>query len=629
MSETRESGAAGRAEAVPDQARGAGAAPGVPRGGRPAGPPPPRTGPEGSPAGGPEQPPVTVWPGSPQPLGARFRTGPDGRVGTNFALWAGGAESVEVCLFADDGTESRAPLTELTHEVWHGFLPGVRPGRRYGFRVGGRWDPWTGARWNPAKLLLDPYARAVDGSFAMVPEVYGHVRDWPEPEVADTVRDDRDSAPFVPKGVVVDDDDDWRDDRRPKTPWSDTVIYELHVRGFTMRHPEIPPELRGTYAGLAHPAAIAHLTRLGVTAVELLPVHQFADEEHLERRGLRNYWGYNSIGYFAPHAGYSAGGSRGQQVGEFKRMVRALHAAGIEVILDVVYNHTAEGGQGGPTLSLRGIDNRGYYRLRGRPARLHRLHRLRQHAHGRAAARAAADHGLAALLGDRDGRGRLPVRPRGGAGPLDARRGHALPVPGRDRPGPGAAPGQAHRRAVGRRRRRLPGGRLPAAVDGVERPFPRHRAGLLARRRRATCATSATGCRGPATCTTGAAGARTPPSTSSPRTTASRCATSSATTPSTTRPTARTAGTAPTTTGPGTAGPRARPTTGACGRCAGGRRGTCWRRCCWRPGCRCWWPATRWAAPRAATTTPTARTTRPVGWTGRCWTIRAGARCAT
>ncbi|WP_433894705.1 glycogen debranching protein GlgX [Streptomyces sp. CA-111067] len=325
-------------------------------------PPAPRTSPEVAP---PRT--ATVWPGAAQPLGARFHRGPDGRPGTNFALWAGGAESVELCLFDEDGTETRAPLTELTHQVWHGFVPGVLPGRRYGYRVGGRWDPWTGARWNPAKLLLDPYARAVDGGFTMVPEVYGHVRQWPEQAVADTVRDNRDSAPFVPKGVVVADDDDWEDDHRPKTPWSDSVIYELHVRGFTRAHPGIPPELRGTYAGLAHPAAIAHLTRLGVTAVELLPVHQFANEEHLERRGLTNYWGYNSIGYFAPHAGYSASGTRGEQVGEFKRMVRALHAAGIEVILDVVYNHTAEGGQGGPTLSLRGIDNRGYYRLGADP----------------------------------------------------------------------------------------------------------------------------------------------------------------------------------------------------------------------------------------------------------------------
>ncbi|MCT9091505.1 glycogen debranching protein GlgX [Streptomyces sp. ASQP_92] len=304
-----------------------------------------------------------VWPGAPTPLGARFRVGPDGVAGTNFALWAGGAESVELCLFDPAGTETRLALTELTHGIWHGFVPGVRPGQRYGFRVHGRWDPWTGARWNPAKLLLDPYARAVDGDFTLPPEVYGHVRDWPQQHVADTVRDDRDSAPHVPKGVVVQDDDDWADDRRPKTPWADSVIYELHVRGFTRLHPDIPEPLRGTYAGLAHPAAIDHLVRLGVTAVELLPVHQFAHEDHLLRRGLRNYWGYNSIGYFAPHAAYSASGTTGQQVGEFKRMVRALHAAGIEVILDVVYNHTAEAGEMGPTLSLRGIDNRGYYRL--------------------------------------------------------------------------------------------------------------------------------------------------------------------------------------------------------------------------------------------------------------------------
>jgi len=326
-------------------------------------------------AGGPAT--ATVWPGRPQPLGARHHIGPGGVEGTNFALWSAGAEAVEVCLFDDDGHETRCPLTEHTHEIWHGFVPGVRPGQRYGYRVHGRWDPWTGARWNPAKLLLDPYARAVDGEYALPPEVYGHVRDWPQPHLADTVRDDRDSAPYVPKGVVVDSalgagadaGDEWVDDRRPKVPWSDSVIYELHVRGFTMRHPDIPPELRGTYAGLAHPAAIEHLVRLGVTAVELLPVHQFAHEDHLLRRGLRNYWGYNSIGYFAPHAAYSASGTRGQQVGEFRRMVRALHAAGIEVILDVVYNHTAEGSELGPTLSLRGIDNRGYYRLADDPRR--------------------------------------------------------------------------------------------------------------------------------------------------------------------------------------------------------------------------------------------------------------------
>ncbi|MEV6172933.1 glycogen debranching protein GlgX [Streptomyces sp. NPDC051954] len=308
-------------------------------------------------------PGAPVWPGAPMPLGARFRVGPDGVAGTNFALWAGGAEAVELCLFGPEGKETRVRLTELTHEIWHGFVPGVMPGQRYGYRVQGRWDPWTGGRWNPAKLLLDPYARAVDGDFSLPPEVYGHVRDWPQQQVADTVRDDRDSAPYVPKGVVVQDDDDWADDRRPKTPWADSVIYELHVRGFTKLHPGIPEELRGTYAGLAHPAALDHLVRLGVTAVELLPVHQYAHEDHLLRRGLKNYWGYNSIGYFAPHAAYAATGTAGQQVGEFKRMVRALHSAGIEVILDVVYNHTAEAGELGPMLSLKGIDNRGYYRL--------------------------------------------------------------------------------------------------------------------------------------------------------------------------------------------------------------------------------------------------------------------------
>lgn len=335
-----------------------------------------RTGTDSAPNGAARAalPAVPVWPGTPMPLGARFRTGPDGVSGTNFALWAGGAEAVELCLFGEveggDGgggeVETRVPLTELTHEIWHGFVPGIMPGQRYGYRVHGRWDPWTGARWNPAKLLLDPYARAVDGDFELPPEVYGHVRDWPQQQIADTVRDDRDSAPFVPKGVVVHDDapdDEWADDRRPKTPWADSVIYEVHVKGFTKLHPDIPEELRGTYAGLAHPAAIEHLTKLGVTAVELLPVHQFAHEDHLLRRGMKNYWGYNSIGYFAPHAGYAATGTAGQQVGEFKRMVRALHAAGIEVILDVVYNHTAEADEHGPTLSLRGMDNRGYYRL--------------------------------------------------------------------------------------------------------------------------------------------------------------------------------------------------------------------------------------------------------------------------
>ncbi|MGW1173041.1 glycogen debranching protein GlgX [Kitasatospora sp. NPDC002543] len=301
-----------------------------------------------------------VTPGSHHPLGAHHDPA---RRGTNFALWTPGAEAVELCLFDEDGHESRHHLTEQDIQVWHGFLPGVPPGTRYGFRVHGRWDPWTGARWNPAKLLLDPYARAVDGCYTSHDAACSAVRNWPEADVADTVRDNRDSAPYVPRSVVVHDEDDWSDDHRPRTPWPETVLYELHVRGFTMRHPDVPPHLRGTYAGLAHPAALAHLTRLGVTAVELLPVHQYASEDHLQARGLVNYWGYNTIGYFAPHAGYSSSGSRGGQVGEFKRMVRALHAAGIEVILDVVFNHTAEGGALGPALSLRGIDNAAYYRL--------------------------------------------------------------------------------------------------------------------------------------------------------------------------------------------------------------------------------------------------------------------------
>jgi glycogen operon protein len=288
------------------------------------------------------------------PLGATW----DGE-GTNFALWASGAEAVELCLFdaaGAAGTETRVPLGESTYQVWHGYLPRVGPGQRYGFRVHGPYEPRRGRRYNPGKLLLDPYARAVDGEFVPEPPVFGYDGD-PRGDVADT----RDSAPYVPRSVVVHDSFPWGNDTRPDTPWDDTVIYELHVRGFTKRHPGIPEPLRGTYAGLAHPAAIEHLVGLGVTAVELLPVHQFVTEPAVTRRGLTNYWGYNTIGYFAPHAAYAS--AAGEQVREFKAMVRALHAAGIEVILDVVYNHTAEGDEAGPTLCFRGIDNPGYYRL--------------------------------------------------------------------------------------------------------------------------------------------------------------------------------------------------------------------------------------------------------------------------
>ncbi|MGY1812025.1 glycogen debranching protein GlgX [Blastococcus sp. SYSU D00820] len=299
---------------------------------------------------------VEVWPGSPTPLGAHW----DGN-GTNFALWSAGATAVDLCLFDPDGTEHRHRLQETTHQVWHGRLAGVGPGQRYGYRVHGGYDPGWGLRHNPAKLLLDPYTRAVDGEVVLHPSLFG----YPGDAVDATTPDLQDSAPYVPRGVVVHDPFPWDGDRRPGTAWSDTVIYEVHVRGATMRHPEVPPALRGTYAGLAHPAFVAHLQSLGVTAVELLPVHHFVSEPHLMRRGLTNYWGYNTLGYFAPHAAYSAAGSGGRQVTEFKAMVKALHAAGIEVILDVVYNHTAEGDHTGPTLSLKGIDNPGYYRLDG------------------------------------------------------------------------------------------------------------------------------------------------------------------------------------------------------------------------------------------------------------------------
>jgi isoamylase len=297
------------------------------------------------------------WPGRPFPLGAHW----DGE-GTNVALFSQGAQAVDVCLFDDDGTETRIRLEDSTYHVWHGYLPQVGPGQRYGFRVHGPFDPAAGLRFNPDKLLVDPYARAIEGDFRLDGAVFGSVLG------KDDTRQQQDSAPFVPKGVVVHDGFPWGEDHhRPHHAWADTVIYELHVKGFTALHPDIPPHLRGTYAGLAHPAAINHLKRLGVTAIELMPVHHFVSEPHLLRRGLTNYWGYNTLGYFAPHADFSASGTQGQQVREFKSMVRAMHAAGIEVLLDVVYNHTAEGDQEGPTLSFRGIDNAHYYRLEQDP----------------------------------------------------------------------------------------------------------------------------------------------------------------------------------------------------------------------------------------------------------------------
>jgi isoamylase len=295
---------------------------------------------------------MAAWPGTAYPLGATY----DG-VGTNFALFSSVAERVELCLFDDAGTEERVNLHEMDGFVWHGYLPGVGPGQRYGYRVHGPYDPAAGHRCNPAKLLLDPYAKAIDGSVAWGPAVFSYQFGSPEK------RNDKDSAPHVPRSVVVNPYFDWAADRPPGMPYHESVIYEAHVRGLTMRHPGVPEAERGTYLGIAHPAVVEHLQGLGVTAVELMPVHQFVTDAFLTERGLGNYWGYNTIGFFAPHNAYSFAGTRGEQVQEFKSMVRALHEAGIEVILDVVYNHTAEGNHLGPTLSLRGIDNAAYYRL--------------------------------------------------------------------------------------------------------------------------------------------------------------------------------------------------------------------------------------------------------------------------
>jgi isoamylase len=297
---------------------------------------------------------TAAWPGAHVPLGATW----DGE-GTNFAFFSEGAEAVELVLFDGAHIRARYELAERTDLHWHGYVYGIGPGTHYGYRVHGRYAPPEGLRYNAHKLLLDPYARAITGDVRWDPAVHGYR--WEDPD--GDLPSDVDSAPFVPLSVVVDPYFPWGEDRRPNTSWADTVIYETHVRGMTMRHPDVPAQLRGTYAGLAHPAVVEHLTKLGVTAVELMPVHHFIDVKRLVDRGLCNYWGYDSIGYFAPEARYSAAGQHGGQVREFKAMVRALHRAGLEVILDVVYNHTGEGDHRGPTLCFRGIDNQAYYRL--------------------------------------------------------------------------------------------------------------------------------------------------------------------------------------------------------------------------------------------------------------------------
>ncbi|MEO7273661.1 MAG: glycogen debranching protein GlgX [Vicinamibacterales bacterium] len=297
---------------------------------------------------------MQIWPGQPYPLGATF----DG-VGTNFSLFSEVAERVELSLFDEHDRETRIDLPEMTALCWHGYVPDIHPGQRYGFRVYGPWDPQQGHWCNPNKLLIDPYTKALDGQWDWNEAIFPYL--FAEPENS---RNDQDSAQYVPKSIVVNPYFDWGHDRRPNTPWHRTVVYETHVKGFTRSHPEIPEDIRGTYAGMAHPAAVKYLQRLGITAIELLPVHQFVQDSTLHDKGLRNYWGYNSIAYLAPHNEYShQRGRHGSQVQEFKQLVKTMHEAGIEVILDVVYNHTAEGNHLGAMLSLKGIDNAAYYRL--------------------------------------------------------------------------------------------------------------------------------------------------------------------------------------------------------------------------------------------------------------------------
>src|SRR5438552_386246 len=301
---------------------------------------------------------MKIRPGSPYPLGATW----DGE-GVNFALFSENGTGVELCLFeGSKGNDemARVRVTEQTDLVWHVYIPGIHPGQRYGYRVHGPYEPERGHRFNPAKLLIDPYARAIDGHVRWNELIFGYTPGHPD---ADLSKDDRDSSPAVPKSLVIDETAPMVDARQFRYPWNGRPIYELHVKGFTFRHPEVPEELRGTYSGLVSPPVIEYLRGLGVTSVELMPIHQFVSDGMLQSKGLTNYWGYNSIGFFAPDVRYASRGRMGEQVAEFRDMVEALHKAGIEVILDVVYNHTAEGNHLGPTLCFRGIDNASYYRL--------------------------------------------------------------------------------------------------------------------------------------------------------------------------------------------------------------------------------------------------------------------------
>ena len=492
--------------------------------------------------------------GQPFPLGPWW----DGE-GTNFSLFSEHAEKVELCLFDEADRETRYELTERTAFNWHGYLPGVGPGQRYGYRVHGPWAPEQGHRFNPDKLLIDPYAKAIEGSIRW--DLGNTLPYVPGEEDADLERDDEDDAEAIPKSIVIDQrvrlggrPPPRRRGTRPSSTRCTSRASRSCMRG-------VREELRGTYAGLASEAALEYLTSLGVTAVELLPIHHIADEQALADKGLTNYWGYSSIGYLAPHAGYAATGSTGEQVREFKGMVKALHRAGIEVILDVVYNHTAEGNHLGPMLSFKGIDNLSYYRtVPGDP-------RFYMDYTGTGNSLNPVHPSVLRLIMDSLRYFVIECHVDGFRFDLAsalAREFHEV-----DRlsaffdiihQDPDPLPGEADRRAVGRRRGRLPGRQLPRPLDGVERDLPRHDARLLARRGRRQRVRAALHrlerplpARRPAS--------RSRRSTSSPPTTASRCATSSPTTRSTTRRTWRTTGTATTTTAAGTTASRARPTT--------------------------------------------------------------------
>ncbi len=418
-----------------------------------------------------------IWPGSPYPLGATW----DGK-GVNFALFSAHADKVELCLFDRSGTheEARIALPEYTDEVWHCYLPEARPGQLYGYRVHGPYDPEAGHRFNPNKLLLDPYARAIVGPLRWSDAVFGYRVGGPREDLA---VDRRDSARYMPKCRVIESAFTWNDDRHPRNSWEETIILEMHVRGFTIKHPEVPERQRGTFAALATPAVIDYLVELGVTAIELLPIQAAIAERRLTQRGLTNYWGYNTIGFFAPDPRFLPAGA----VDEFKTAVKRLHEAGIEIILDVVYNHTAEGNHLGPTLSFRGIDNLSYYRLQN-----DRRYCLDVTGCGNTL---NTDHPrVLQLVMDSLRYWALEMH-------VDGFRFDLCPALAREngdyaqgaaffdavRQDPGAGPGEADRRAVGCRSQRLSARQFSAGLGGMERAIPRLGAPLLEGRQGTGC----------------------------------------------------------------------------------------------------------------------------------------------